>query len=213
MKCDFCFKMWLFKYLCSKFSNTLSCKIWKWHHSSYVNLRGVTYLLVILGAAQPQVPEEMGATANLRVRRSAWSHWALCSHPKGTVKQVRLPCFPPYERLQAECLPLSLYSSTMAHLCLFFVEWDFVLFYGVQACGGQRTTLFRQPPPSTFPWVLGIKLRSPGLQWARAFTPQVILPIPEMRLYLNIKGFYYPDRIKSHLFKGMLECLIYIVFL
>lgn len=100
MKCDFCFKMWLFKYLCSKFSNILSCKVWKWHHNSYVNLRGITYLLVILGAAQPQVPEEMGATANLRVRRNAWSHWALCSHPKETVKQVRLPCFPPYERLQ-----------------------------------------------------------------------------------------------------------------
>lgn len=49
--------------------------------------------------------------------------------------------------------------------------------------------------------VLGIKLRSPGMHLASAFTLKAILPIPGVRLYLNIKGFYDPDRIKSRLFK------------
>lgn len=36
---------------------------------------------------------------------------------------------------------------------------------------------------------------------ASAFTLKAILLIPGVRLYLNIKGFYDPDRIKSRLFK------------
>lgn len=87
---------------------------------------GIRCLLVILGAVQPQVPEEMGAIANLKVRRNAWSHRAPCSHLKETVKQVRLLCFVPYKKPQC-WVPTSFSLFVYNGLPLFFIEWDFVL--------------------------------------------------------------------------------------
>lgn len=75
---------------------------------------------MIIGAVLPQVLEEMGATENLRVRRSPWSLGAQGSHQQVRVKQVSsyfafLITKPQYGTSTCFCVP------SMVQFCFLFL--------------------------------------------------------------------------------------------
>ncbi|KAK7806948.1 hypothetical protein U0070_009441 [Myodes glareolus] len=58
------------------------------------------------GAVQPQVPEEMGTIANLRIRRNHLSHRVLHKPLKETVKQELLRNYQRKEHFQKTSLKI-----------------------------------------------------------------------------------------------------------